>query len=739
MAKLENLIGRISDAELRAQLESEVSGLKNRMRFGLVYERHLPETVIVRDIDDLKIGDYVRPRERVNVDEDYRVVQFDGTNANIVSVKTGDTLTVGLADLRLVKRFGDHTFTGLKAIESVTRSKDRPFHTVIDGENYHALQALAYSLQGQVDCIYIDPPYNTGARDWKYNNRYVDENDSYRHSKWLSFMEKRLKLAKPLLKKDGVLIVMIDEHELHHLGMLLEEVFPKHLRYIVSIVINSRGSTGNRNFGIVEEQAVFVVPDLGYDLIEARESFVPDLTAFSRESDAEDLLARIVSAIPNLTAQLSELPESLDADEIRLLKQLARKTRDQEPGDGDEGSSPEPGEYWRGAVRTGQATSYRTQRPRQFYPLYIDPKTRSIESVGEPLLKRDKDGVLAKPSWKKVNGFLPVWPVDEEGKERTWCYKPDSMRREIAAGNLKVGRFNRKRNTYAVNVRRLRRTEQRFREINVWWEKSYDAGSNGTNILKNILGQSGTFPFPKSVYAVRDTLATVVGQRPNALILDFFAGSGTTFHATCLLNAIDNGSRRTILVTNNEVDSAEADRLAKEGVLPGDPEYERHGLFEKVTVPRVKAVVNGRRPDGKKIPGRHKWASGRPFSDGFQENVEFFRLDYLNPDDIELGRCLDSIHPLLWLAAGSRGLRPLEVDENKRFILAPECGYAILLQEEAFPDFEMELASRQEISHIFFLTSSEEAYAEMREGVGHGRVTSMLYRDYLKNFRRRLK
>jgi adenine-specific DNA-methyltransferase len=108
------------------------------------------------------------------------------------------------------------------------RPADAPWHTLIEADNYHALQLLDYLYAGQVDCIYIDPPYNTGARDWKYNNDYVDGNDGWRHSKWLAFMEKRLKLAKRLLKPDtGVLIVTIDEHEVHHLGMLLEREFPE--------------------------------------------------------------------------------------------------------------------------------------------------------------------------------------------------------------------------------------------------------------------------------------------------------------------------------------------------------------------------------------------------------------------------------------------------------------------------------------------------------------------------------
>ena len=113
---------------------------------------------------------------------------------------------------------------------AIKRGGNKPFHAVINGENFHALQLFLYLYEGQVDCIYIDPPYNTGARDWKYNNRYVDAADGWRHSKWLNFIEKRLRLAKRLLKRDGVLIITIDEHEVHHLGMLLERLFPEYFK-----------------------------------------------------------------------------------------------------------------------------------------------------------------------------------------------------------------------------------------------------------------------------------------------------------------------------------------------------------------------------------------------------------------------------------------------------------------------------------------------------------------------------
>ncbi len=148
---------------------------------------------------------------------------------------TGETRRVTSGRLVATREFGDPPiYPGLVSTGSVLRGGGgadgddggRPFHTVINAENYHALEALLFAHEGQVDAIYIDPPYNTGARDWKYNNDYVDDIDPYRHSMWLSFMERRLLLAKRLLKPaDSVLIVTIDEKEYLRLGLLLEQIF----------------------------------------------------------------------------------------------------------------------------------------------------------------------------------------------------------------------------------------------------------------------------------------------------------------------------------------------------------------------------------------------------------------------------------------------------------------------------------------------------------------------------------
>jgi adenine-specific DNA-methyltransferase len=231
---------------------------------------------------------------------------------------------------------------------------------------------------------------------------------------------------------------------------------------------------------------------------------------------------------------------------------------------------------------------------------------------------------------------------------------------------------------------------------------------------------------------VRDCIAAVVRDRPNALVVDYFARDGTTFHATCLLNAEDGGQRRCIVVAHNEVDEATAARLHKQGHHKGDPEYDAFGLFERVTRPRCEAVVTGLRRDGTPIPGKH--VNGRPFRDGFAENVEFFRLDYLDPVEVELWRRHHELLPPLWLAAGGVGEREPDC-QRKAFSLPADSRYAVLFRESCFGDFRKALDRRPDGTHVWLVTDSEEAFAEMRAELPPRLYVSMLYRDYLRNFR----
>lgn len=708
MARVDELTGQIQDGRLRRELEAAISELRKRQRFGLVFEDHVPELAALHGLP-LSEGSMVQDR-RDQTGRLLRITALNGRDAQVESlVGSGGSAkeTVKTRDLLVVKRFGDPIYPVLRPLGEVRRSATRPTHAVINGENYHTLQLLLYLYRGQVDCIYIDPPYNTGARDWKYNNRYVDAKDEWRHSKWLSMMERRLRLSKRLLRQDGVLIVTVDEHEVHHLGMLLERIFPDYLRHMVTIVINPKG-TGKLNFARVDEYAIFCVPNRGASIIEGTPT----------EDEVED-----------------EGSNASDPDDEELL--LATKAGGAD--DGDEESSEEEGAEWsypfpreereqwelRHARRRGAESSYRRQRPNQFYPIFVDVEAQRVVKVGDSLPLGET------PSFKPVRGLLPIWPIDDQNHDRCWRFVPETMRKLVAENRVVLGRKNRKRNTWTLNIWERRPA---FRKLKtVWWDTAYDAGTHGTSLLYHLLGRRDVFPFPKSVYAVRDSLAAVVRSRPNALILDFFAGSGTTLHATALLNAADGGNRRCVLVSNNEVSEKTAKRLYKEGNYPGDSTFEKNGVFEQATRPRCEAVISGRRPDGKPIPGVDR--DGRPFAAGLEENVAFFRLDYLDPDSVELGDQFEAILPLLWLGAGGREAQPKSPSEGVPWLIAGAQGFAVLLRESRFGAFRGAIAEERGITHVHLVTDSEEAFADMRSELPGNTRVSMLYRDYLRSFR----
>jgi adenine-specific DNA-methyltransferase len=220
---LDSLLGRIADPALQAAIHSEVDHLRDTKDFGLVFERHLPEEVRLLS-HPIKRGVTVQER-KTESDETWVVKTVKAGKATLLDADGVESVRP-VEELVVIRGFGEPIYPGLKSVGKVERGGDKPFHFVINGENFYVLETLLYAYEGQVDCIYIDPPYNSGARDWKYNNDHVDGEDAYRHSKWLSFMEKRLRLAKRLLNpEDSVLIVTIDEKEYLRLGLLWSKSF----------------------------------------------------------------------------------------------------------------------------------------------------------------------------------------------------------------------------------------------------------------------------------------------------------------------------------------------------------------------------------------------------------------------------------------------------------------------------------------------------------------------------------
>jgi adenine-specific DNA-methyltransferase len=266
----------------------------------------------------------------------------------------------------------------------------------------------------------------------------------------------------------------------------------------------------------------------------------------------------------------------------------------------------------------------------------------------------------------------------------------------------------------------------------VWHRATHDSGNYGSTLLRKILGQGGMFAFPKSLYSVYDTLKVTVGHRPNAVVLDFFAGSGTTLHATTLLNARQSGQRQCILVSNNEVEAKMAQELKEKGVYPGDVEFEKHGVCDSVTWPRCKNIVQGRRDDGTELPG--EYFDGSPMREGFKENVQYFRLDFADSGDVERGDAFEGILPILWLMAGAIGERESRSGATSWYI-AKYSPFAVLIQETKFRDFQKQLRDRRDIATIFLITDSDDNFGSMRRELGRRYHCVQLYKSYLDNFR----
>ena len=693
MAALNDLINQVEDKALRERLMQEAARLTKQKKFGLVFEEHIPECTPLYGIE-IKRGSTVAKKAGA-INDVYRVIKINSDEAECLRLASGEKETIVLSKLVPVAKFGEPIYPTLQPIDKVENAPDSDlWHTLIEADNYHALQLLEYLYPKQVDCIYIDPPYNTGARDWKYNNDYVDASDSYRHSKWLSMMQKRLKIAKRILNpNNSVLIVTIDEKEYLHLGCLLEEMFPEANIQMISSVISRKGAARTNEFTRVNEFIFFVM--IGN-----------------------------CSIIPSDNAEYALEGESI---------------------------------HWQ-SYRRSSAMNVRTSRPRQFYPIYVDVRTNKIVEVGDAIA-HDVD----RFSVKQLPHCEAVFPVRDDGTEMLWGLTPNTCRNLVKKGYLKAARHTpNKPQLYVIQYLMsgtIRDIESGVIQVtgyaedgsvlasNIetkkimprtqWNFDSHDARDFGTKILKNVIGEL-RFDFPKSLYAVHDCLLYFLADKKDALIVDFFAGSGTTLHAVNLLNTEDNGHRRCIMVTNNEVSYDEARRLTTQGFQPGDPEWEKLGIARYVTWPRTVCSIEGHDVNGNPLKGDYlaNDADGNPIpmSQGFKANCEYFKLGFLDKDDVALGRQFKEILPLLWLKAGAIGKRPELCSEVPDMLILPENKFAVLISESSFMAFDEQLNAHPEIDTVFIVTDSEKAYREMISGL-RAKHTYQLYRSYLDNFR----
>lgn len=664
MALLQDLIKKIDDQTLRQQIMAEVNKLSSQKKFGLVFENHLPECTPL-------YGGEIRRDSKValksgQVSDIYIVRSIDGDKAICEHNSDHAEAEFALDDLVAVAEFGEPIYPYLKQIDSVCNAPESDlWHTLIEADNYHALQLLEYLYAGKVDCIYIDPPYNTGARDWKYNNDYVDGSDAYRHSKWLSFMEKRLKLAKRLLNpKTGVLIVTIDEHEVHHLRTLLEEVFCDFYIQMTTDVINPKGVTQGR-FSRVEEYNIFC--------------FAPE--AFVDDSDDN------------------------------LLNPPEKKTTPR----------------WKGLLRSG-TDAQREDRENMFYPVLIDEQIQRIVAVGEPLPLPNCPDLD-----EKIDGFAVAWPIRKDGSFGRWSVGAETLRDLVQKGYVSCGKYDEKRKTWGIsyisqpnqkmieeggiiitgrdpltNVVSVEYASGDNRVIKtVWHRTSHDAGAYGTDIITEIIGQTNAFSFPKSLYATHDSIAAVVKNNKNALILDFFAGSGTTLHAVNLLNLEDGGSRRCILVTNNEVSETDGTSLKKDSIYPGSESWDKMGICRSVTWPRTKYSILGTHADGTPL-GKNYIMSNLAY-DEVDRNVKQIRL---NPDTLNDKSKKDIISLL-----GKARIPQSAYKAGDGFVVSDKHTVSFLFDPIKCSEWIEELDGKDHITDLYMVTESTKEFKSIKAQV----------------------
>lgn len=668
MAAINDLIARIQDPELRMRIEKEVKDLTKQKKFGLVFENHIPEMTLLYDYPiscGCKVICKSDDDKKLSEDILWMIMKINKGKATCVHTVTNEEQTFNISDLICVAKNGEPIYPCLKFIDSVQKAPNSDlWHTLIEADNYHALQLLAYLYPGMVDCIYIDPPYNSGATDWKYNNNYVDGNDSYRHSKWLAMMESRLLLVKKLLNpNDSVLIITIDEKEYNHLGCLLEELFSESRIQMVSICNMPGGVSRLDEFSRCDEYAYFVK-----------------------------------------IGKSSPMRLTLGEEWLNGVKNTS-KTK----------------VHWEGLLRTG-TNNMRSDRPNLFYPVLVSIDGKKFLGAGDPLsLKEDKNGYLPP------EGAKAIWPIHLDGTEGCWrigkntlieLYNNHVVRlggftpRGMAINYLKKGEFAKvlngtykikgikEDNSYDLDDSNYNPT---FIPATQWVISTHDASRHGSGMLLRIFNDK-RFSFPKSLYAVHDSIRFFVADKPNALILDFFAGSGTTLHAVNLLNREDGGHRRCIMVTNNEVSADEETNFRARGLHKGDEEWEKFGIARYVNWPRTKCSIEGINVNGQPINGEY-------ITSNTQEIMQKRVIKQLS-FDIPVGRQGINVKKQIVALINDKKMPQNSVTAECPYIVKEDASTAILFDMNSFDDFFDEI--HEDIETIYIVSTNNRAFNEAK-------------------------
>lgn len=428
--------------------------------------------------------------------------------------------------------------------KAVVTDQNTANHILINGDNFHALTALRATHTGKVDVIYIDPPYNTGNKDFIYNDSYLDKEDGYRHSKWLSFMEKRLSLAKELLTETGVVFVSIDDNEQARLRLLMDEIFgPDNF---ISNVVWQGGRKNNARY--VSNGQDYILMYFKNEKVVAQNSLLWREQKFG---------------IANLRVKAAEIWEKANHD-----KQVSR-----------------------------------TELKKWFKSLSSDDKTRDLSRYSffnaDGSLARDDN--ITSPTGKggRYQVLHPITGLAVPIPDRGWIWSEEKMKMMIDSDEVIFGKDH---HSPISAKRHLDKTEG-----NVLTSVFERQRTHSKRVLEGIMG-ANIFDFPKDHEILAKWINVATQGRQRAVILDFFAGSGTTAHAVAELNKEDGGSRQCILVTDGgktEI-TGESSKNSKEGAV---------NIAEEVTYERVRRVLTGK-----------DWADGKEH-EPLGGNLRYFKVE----------------------------------------------------------------------------------------------------------------
>ena len=490
--------------------------------------------------------------------------------------------------------------TEVKERAIISEDPDAPNHILIEGDNLEALTALTYTHAGKIDVIYIDPPYNTGNKDFIYNDSFVDKEDTFRHSKWLSFINRRLQVSKSLLSDNGLIFISIDDNEVFNLRLLCDSIFGENNCIgVLPTIMNLKGNQDEFGFAGTHEYVVV------YAKIKSL------CTIGQLDIDDEEL-------------------ENWQEDEI--------------------------GYYKKGATlkRTG-TDAPRNRRPYCYFPILINKSTLEVSSIDE-----DEYHLIFNPETKSFNdeyvvqlidkytskGFSALLPTtDGEPTSWRWGYKTVKKDKNEIIVTGQEGSFS---------LYKKQRPEMgdlpTKKPKSVLYKAQYSSG-NGTAQLKT-LNLSGLFNNPKPIDFIIDLLK--IGCGKDATILDFFAGSGTSLHATMQLNSEDGGNRKCILVTNNE-----------------------NKICEKVTYERNKRVINGYvNPNGERVDGLTR------------NNLRYYKTDFVGRE-----RSSQNMRQLVYAATDLKQFGSLKLKSSvARFFEGKDKRMLVIYNELAVPAIAEEIA-----------------------------------------------